>query len=278
MGQEQSSGRNVLHQQTQNRVPVQQLLGRCTGCSDWGSKDYNTVKVDAKSLRSPAAKENVPNGQVLTYMEERDLSMEVTNEEEERKAWETIATRIAEEQRRVAKQREMEGLFKEEQVRKLAEQQQREAERRRLQLEQQAMEREEKERQLQQLQIQEELERQRQEQELEETIRRQREEARQKKIKEIEDQKKLSAWLRENNFKTVNDLVSKRFAKVMPLHAAVRQNDPEMVELLLAAGADPTKFNGKNETAMELAQKLDSKGSHAAVLQTFAANDQDISQ
>merc|ERR1711904_363801 len=169
--------------------------------------------------------------------------------------------------RREEEQRkEMERRVKEEQERQLAEQRQREAERRRLELEQQAKEREARERQLQEMRRQAELERQRQEQERQEQIRLQ-EEARQKKIKEMDDAKKVRAFLQSNGFKDPNDLVRKKFNKVTPLHFAVGQNDVEMVKLLLHAGADPKKMNGKKESPLSLAQKLNKNGTHTAIIQ-----------
>jgi flagellar biosynthesis GTPase FlhF len=259
MGQEQSSEANISHEQPQKST--------CRPCGDWGNKDYNTVKVDPAALGA-IDKENNPNGQVLKGPM---MSKEDQERERQRQEWEAEEARRAEEQRLVEEQRrEMERRVKEEQARLLSEQKKREEERRRLQLEQQARERAEKERQLQEMRRQAELKRQQQEHERQEKIRLQ-EEARQKKIKEMDDQRKVRAWLQSNGFKNVNDLVRKRFAKVLPLHTAVGQNNPEMVKLLLAAGADPKKFNGKNESAVKLAQKLDNNGSHTAVLQAFAA-------
>jgi len=252
MGQEQSSGANIANQQPQKNA--------CRPCGDWGNKDYSTVKIDAAALGA-FDKENAPNGNAV---------WKKSKEEQEGQEREAEAARLAEEQRRVEEQRrEMERRVKEEQERQLAEQHRREAERRQIQLEQAARERDEKERVLE-MRRQGELFRQQQEKEREEKIRLQ-EEARQKKIKDMADQKKVRAWLHSNGFKNVNDLVRKRFTKVTPLHLAVGQNHPDMITLLLAAGADPKQMNGKSETALRLAQKLDNKGSHAAILQAFAA-------
>merc|ERR1711904_433432 len=126
--------------------------------------------------------------------------------------------------------------------------------------------REAKERHLQEMRRQAELERQRQEQERQEQIRLQ-EEARQKKIKDMDDAKKVRAFLQSNSCKDPNDLVRKKWSKVTPLHIAVGQNDAEVVKLLLAAGADPRKMNGKKETPLGLAKKLDRGGSHATIIQ-----------
>jgi len=155
---------------------------------------------------------------------------------------------------------------KEEQERQLAEQRQREAERRQLELEQQAKEREAKERHVQEMRRQAQLQREREEQERKEQIRLQ-EEARQKKIKDMDDQRKVRTFLTSNGFKHANDLVRKKFSKVAPLHFAVGQNNIEMVKLLLAVGADPKKTNGKKETPLMVATKLDKNGTHAAIIQ-----------
>merc|ERR1712146_83316 len=109
-------------------------------------------------------------------------------------------------------------------------------------------------------------ERQQQEKERQEQIRLQ-EEARQRKINEMDDAKKVRQYLQTNGFKDPNDLVRKRLSKVTPLHVAVTQNNAEMVKLLIAAGADPKKMNGSKETPLRLAQKLDKKGTHAAIVQ-----------
>jgi len=261
MGQEQSSGA------TTPRGSQQPPPRACRPCGDWGNKDYNTVKVDAAALNA-MGKENAsqnPNGHVLQG-KANEKSLE--EERKQQRAREEEAARRVEEQRR-----EMERRVKEEQERQQAEQRQRDAERRRLQLEQEAKEREEQ-RQVQQQMIrrQAELERKRQEEERQEQMRLQ-EEARQRKIQEMEDQKKVRFWLQTNGFKGLNDLVRKRLTKVTPLHVAVSENNPDMVRLLPAAGADSQGINGKNETPTKLAQKLNSKsGQHSAVLQVFTTH------
>lgn len=114
------------------------------------------------------------------------------------------------------------------------------------------------------------------------------EEARQKKIQEMDDQKNIRAWMKTHGFNNVNNLSHmskmgrkkhpemerKKFKKVTPLHVAVRQNNLEMVKLLLAAGADARQFNSKDETPLKLAQKLDKNGSHAAVVQVLEMDQQ----
>jgi len=258
MGQEQSSGMIVNDQPQQSN--------RCRPCADWGNKDYNTVKVDATTLNA-LDKENAPNGQIrngkahaLFAKEEEERQRQIKEFEEQQEK-----IRREEEQRR-----EMERRVKEEQERQLAEQREREAERRRLELEQRAREREAKERHLQEVRRQAQLKQQRLEEERLEQIRLQ-EEARQRKIKEMDDQKKVRGFLHSNGFKNPNDLTRKKFTKLTPLHAAVGQNKPDMVKLLVAAGADPKKMNGKHETPLKLAQKLDKNGTHAAIIEALTS-------
>jgi len=165
----------------------------------------------------------------------------------------------------------------------------REEEQRRLLLDQQARDCDEKERKLQERRRLQEEARQGMLQEYHEKTRLQGlEEARQKKIQEMDDQKNVRAWMKTHGFNNVNNLSHmskmgrkqhpemerKKFKKVTPLHVAVRQNNLEMVKLLLAAGADARQFNSKNETPLKLAQKLDKNGSHAAVVQVLEMDQQ----
>lgn len=238
----------------------------CRPCGEEGEKNHNTVKVDAAALsgKENAAPQNNPN--IALSMEEQDRI---------KKQWEAKQTeaRPAEEQRR-----EMERRVKEEQERQLAEQRRREAEARKQQLE-----REQREREIAQEQLRQQQEEQRQR--LAEEYRRQ-EEARlaaekaeaakqaaeQERLRkqQIENEKKVQAWLQKNGFKNVNDLVRKRLSKVRPLHVVVQQRDVEMAKLLVAAGADTRLTSGKNETAAQLAQRLNNSGSHAPVLSALA--------
>lgn len=250
MGQEQSSGVVVNGQQQPSRS--------CRPCADWGNKNYNTVKVDLAALNAQD-KENAPNGQALTKDEEE--------REKKIREWEQQQERIRREEE---KRREMERRVQEEQERQLAEQRKIEAERRRLELEQQQKEREAQEQQLKEMRRQAQLKQQRLEEERKEQIRVQ-EEARQKKIKEMDDQRKVRVFLQTNGFKGVNDVVRKKFTKVTPLHFAVGKNDIQTVKLLVAAGADLRKTNGKNETPLKQAQKLDKNGSHAEVIQELTS-------
>merc|ERR1712072_154203 len=92
-----------------------------------------------------------------------------------------------------------------------------------------------------------------------------------RKLQEEEEQKKINVWLKANGFKGINELVRKRLSKVAPLHGAIQQKNVEMVSLLLQHGADASKVNGKNESALTVAQKMDKRGSHAAILTVVQA-------
>jgi len=249
---------------TVNGVP--QTHKSCRPCGDWGKKDYNTVKVDAATLRA-LGKENAAHANILKDAGGKDNAMSKEEQENSRKIQEWEAKQ--EEMRRAEEQRrEMERRVKEEQERQQAEQRRREAELRRLQLEQEAKERDELERRRREHEDQlrhAEMERSRQEEQRLEEQRR--EEARLQKEQET---KKVHAWLQANGFKGPNDLVRKKISKVAPLQVAVQQNAVEMIGLLIAAGADPSKVNGKNESALTVAQKANKKGSHATIIQVLA--------
>lgn len=80
----------------------------------------------------------------------------------------------------------------------------------------------------------------------------------------------MNAWLKQHGFKGVNDAVRKKFSKITPLAYAIQKNDVEILKLLLQNGADASKVNGKNESALAVAQKMNKKGSHdAAIIQVL---------
>jgi len=56
-----------------------------------------------------------------------------------------------------------------------------------------------------------------------------------------------------------------------PLHTAVKACDAEIVELLVWAGADRSKRDAQQATALELARRLDRRGSHAAIISALEA-------
>jgi len=74
-----------------------------------------------------------------------------------------------------------------------------------------------------------------------------------------EQQMKVRSWLKSNGFKDVNELIRKMqlgLTKTRPLHVAVHKGDAEMIEMLLALGADPQMCNGKNETPLQFAKRI----------------------
>jgi len=243
-------------------------LMNCKPCQQW-NKDYNTVKVDPAALKTGATfslndkgKENESHSTEHVLNGKTDAKSKEELEHERRHALEEVAKR-GEEQRQ-----EMARKVKEAQERQQVEQRQLEAERRQLQAEQNEKERQEQLASQQSLQA----EQQRQEKELQAERDRAEQETRQKEDQAWSQKKKVQAWLQTNGFKDVNDLVRKRLTKFTPLHFAVQQNNPEMVKLLLDAGADPLGINGKKETPMNLAEKLDKNSSHESVVEVFTTH------
>lgn len=96
-------------------------------------------------------------------------------------------------------------------------------------------------------------------------------EQQQRRREEHEDQQKIDAFLKKNKFQDIHACrktftmfsASKTF---YPIHLAVMQNDAEMVQLLLAAGARPLAKNSSGLTPLAQAQMLDKKGSHTQIL------------
>ncbi|CAE7528133.1 unnamed protein product [Symbiodinium sp. CCMP2592] len=73
----------------------------------------------------------------------------------------------------------------------------------------------------------------------------------------------LEDFLREHRFRDVDEpeqcgcfSFKERF---YPIHIAARQNDNEMIRILLAAGADPSRKTSRGRTAMELAEASNSR-------------------
>jgi len=88
----------------------------------------------------------------------------------------------------------------------------------------------------------------------------------QRRKEEQEDQEKLDAFLKKNKFSDIHYQKKTLFSASYPLHCAVSKNDPEMVQLLLAAGAAPLDKNSSGLSPLALAQKLDKKASHSQIL------------
>jgi len=232
----------------------------CDACGNWGQKDNGTVKIDASTLHA-RDKENTTHPNLLTSSV--DKARKAREEEEQEKARlqelrqkELEAAKQAEFRRQEEARLAMELRVKEEQERQQEEQQRLESERRRLLLEEQ--QRREEEFALQ--------EQQKQEKKLEAEAM---EKAR--KLQEEEEQNKINAWLQANGFKEISGLVRKRLSKVAPLQVAIQQKNVEMVMLLLQHGANVSKVNGKSESALTVAQKMDKKGSHGAIIQALTS-------
>jgi hypothetical protein len=83
------------------------------------------------------------------------------------------------------------------------------------------------------------------------------------------DSQKLDAFLKEHGYTGANVKRTKMLKSKYPLHTAVKKNDPDLVRILLAAGADPGAKNSAGLTAAQLAKKTDKKGSHASLLLTL---------
>jgi len=226
----------------------------CRPCGEWGQKDHGTVKVDMAALQA-MGKENASHPNIMNGAGGKATGKELQEAQEkarQRQEWEAKQEEL---RRQEEQRREMERRIQEEQERQQLEQEAREAE----EHERQRRDREE------QLRRQQEQERQLEEQ--------RRQEAERKRLQEIEDGKKVHEWLQANGFKGLNDPVRKRFSKVTPFHFAIQQNDVEMLKLLLQNGADASKINAKNESALTVAHKVNKKDSHAAaiqVLQTYS--------
>lgn len=210
------------------------------------------MKVDASALLA-RGKENATSPNIVNGAVEKNNAASKEEEEKARQQKE-LEAKQAELRRRDEERNAMQLFEKLEQQREQEEQERREAERRRLLLEEQHRREEE-------LALQQKRE---QERKLEEEAK---EKAR--KLQEDEDLKKIHAWLEANGFKEINGLVRKRLSKVAPLQCAIQQKNVEMMILLLQHGADPSNVNGKNESALTFAQKMDKKGSHTAIVQAL---------
>jgi len=83
---------------------------------------------------------------------------------------------------------------------------------------------------------------------------------------EREDQLKVDSFLKANGFANLDSKRKLMFKSFYPLHRAVSQNNAEMVQLLLAAGARPMLKNSSSLSPLQLALKLDRSGSHMQVI------------
>lgn len=87
--------------------------------------------------------------------------------------------------------------------------------------------------------------------------------------KEAADKKKVEDFLHNKGFAGINRKRTKLWKSKYPLHSAVKENDPELVQLLLEAKANPACRNSAGETPVQLAKKLNVRGSQTALLRKF---------
>merc|ERR1719217_1121934 len=85
------------------------------------------------------------------------------------------------------------------------------------------------------------------------------EETRRQEEEASEKREQVRSWLRKNGFKDANQLKRQMLHKVRPLHVAVQRSDVVLVKLLLSAGGDVNLTDGKNETVLHLAKRVNKK-------------------
>lgn len=103
---------------------------------------------------------------------------------------------------------------------------------------------------------------------------REREEAealRRAEAERVQEERKtaVAVFLKQNKFTGAAAPKTTMLAKTYPIHCAAIKGDEQMVRMLLEEGADPAQKNSSGKTAAQVAQKKDSKGSHAGVLRAL---------
>merc|ERR1711948_89947 len=89
----------------------------------------------------------------------------------------------------------------------------------------------------------------------------------QKQAEKLDEDLKVRAFLDKHRFETVKSKKRYLLRTYYPLHAAVRENDADMVTLLLKAGASYRKTDSAGRSPVDLAQHLNTRaGSHAEVI------------
>jgi len=85
-------------------------------------------------------------------------------------------------------------------------------------------------------------------------------------VREKQDAK-VEAYLKAKGFKKgINEPKKSCLSTNYALHVAVTEKNAEVVEALVVCGADTSVVNNKKLTPLQLAQKLDKKGSHMQVM------------
>eukprot|EP00747_Dinoflagellata_sp_TGD_P161769 gnl/TRDRNA2_/TRDRNA2_178653_c0_seq1.p1 gnl/TRDRNA2_/TRDRNA2_178653_c0~~gnl/TRDRNA2_/TRDRNA2_178653_c0_seq1.p1 ORF type:complete len:253 (-),score=85.51 gnl/TRDRNA2_/TRDRNA2_178653_c0_seq1:223-981(-) len=141
----------------------------------------------------------------------------------------------------------------------------------RIRQEQEQKEREEAER-IQREHQQQEQERRKHEEELA-AARKEREACeRAEEEKQMQEAKaKVEAFLKAKGFKSVDGKRRKLMSTTYPLHTAVKENNAEMVQLLMRSGADVRQKNSSGQTPQDIARKCNKRGSHDAVLSILSS-------
>mmetsp|Transcript_6313 Transcript_6313/g.23710 ORF Transcript_6313/g.23710 Transcript_6313/m.23710 type:complete len:219 (-) Transcript_6313:596-1252(-) len=87
---------------------------------------------------------------------------------------------------------------------------------------------------------------------------------------EEEAKKKVEVFLKARGFKTMVMPRTTCFKATYPLHVAVQENSADVVSAFLLCGTDKKVKNSSDKTPLEVAQKLNNKGSHQAVIAALA--------
>mmetsp|Transcript_6314 Transcript_6314/g.23715 ORF Transcript_6314/g.23715 Transcript_6314/m.23715 type:complete len:231 (-) Transcript_6314:596-1288(-) len=85
-----------------------------------------------------------------------------------------------------------------------------------------------------------------------------------------EAKKKVEVFLKARGFKTMVMPRTTCFKATYPLHVAVQENSADVVSAFLLCGTDKKVKNSSDKTPLEVAQKLNNKGSHQAVIAALA--------
>jgi len=83
----------------------------------------------------------------------------------------------------------------------------------------------------------------------------------------IQTDKQLTQWLRSHGVFNVNSEKKGMLRTSYPLHVAVEENDPNMIRLLIIAGAHTKRTDSSGRTALQLAERRNKKGSHDQVIE-----------